>query len=157
MQVDFIAMNTAAEHHSKVYKLYTLAQNMYTSSPASSATASVCSDASSQLSHFSDTSTSFSDLSSHSYSLPDGSALSCQQGFTRLQAQPAAPEVDRLRGNGLTGTWPAAPAPEVHWSLRQNARRTSNSATTRIGCPPPLVRQAERKLNFVDNLVGKWC
>jgi len=39
--------------------------------------------------------------------------------------------------------------------LRQNPRRSSTSSTTRSGCPPPLVRQADRKVNFVDNLVGK--
>ncbi len=39
---------------------------------------------------------------------------------------------------------------EVPAELRQNPRRTS-----RAGCPPPLVRQADRKVNFVDNLVGK--
>lgn len=46
--------------------------------------------------------------------------------------------------------------------LRQNARRTScprsragpgQSASARP--PPTLVRQSERKVNFVDNLVGK--
>ncbi|KAI8305727.1 hypothetical protein K4K59_012054 [Colletotrichum sp. SAR11_240] len=36
--------------------------------------------------------------------------------------------------------------------LRQNPRRTSAGAT-RGAAPPPLVRQAERKVNFVDNLV----
>lgn len=146
---------TAAEHLSDVYTRYTTRPNMYTSSPASSATASVCSDASSQFSHSSDlsTSTSFSDFAPHPYSLPDGPVSSCQQGFTKPQAQPAVSENHQLRGTALTGTWAAVP--EVHWSLRQNARRTSNTATTRTGCPPPLVRQAERKLNFVDNLVGK--
>jgi PHO85 cyclin-5 len=39
--------------------------------------------------------------------------------------------------------------------LRQNPRRSSTSSTTRSGCPPTLVRQADRKVNFVDNLVGK--
>ncbi|KAH8882744.1 hypothetical protein GQ53DRAFT_665434 [Thozetella sp. PMI_491] len=56
-------------------------------------------------------------------------------------------------------------APETCWAkhtqiqsdapseLRRNPRRTSHSATSRTGCPPPLVRQADRKVNFVDNLV----
>ncbi len=44
---------------------------------------------------------------------------------------------------------------EVVPELRQNPRRSSHSATSRTGCPPPLVRQADRKVNFVDNLVGK--
>lgn len=37
--------------------------------------------------------------------------------------------------------------------LRQNPRRTSTSATSRTGRPPSLVRQADRKISFVDNLV----
>ncbi|KAI8632808.1 hypothetical protein F5Y19DRAFT_330917 [Xylariaceae sp. FL1651] len=41
---------------------------------------------------------------------------------------------------------------EVPLELRRNPRRTSNSATTRNG-PPPLPRQSDRKVNFVDNLV----
>ncbi|KAI5867576.1 hypothetical protein GGS23DRAFT_183421 [Durotheca rogersii] len=42
---------------------------------------------------------------------------------------------------------------EVPPEQRQNPRRTSSGATTRTGCPPPLVRQSDRKLNFVDSLV----
>lgn len=41
----------------------------------------------------------------------------------------------------------SVPAPQ-----RQHPRRTSLSRNQK---PPPLVRQRERKLNFVDNLVGK--
>jgi hypothetical protein len=41
---------------------------------------------------------------------------------------------------------------EVAQTLRQNPRRTSNSATTRNG-PPTLAHQSDRKVNFVDNLV----
>ncbi|KAI1823677.1 hypothetical protein F4861DRAFT_309702 [Xylaria intraflava] len=41
---------------------------------------------------------------------------------------------------------------EVTQTLRQNPRRTSNSAVTRRG-PPTLARQSDRKVNFVDNLV----
>ncbi|KAK3694011.1 hypothetical protein B0T22DRAFT_58196 [Podospora appendiculata] len=43
--------------------------------------------------------------------------------------------------------------PELPLEPRQNPRRTSSSATSRTGCPPSLVRQADRKLNFVDTLV----
>lgn len=43
------------------------------------------------------------------------------------------------------------PPPE----LRQNPRRTSSSAVSRTGRPPSLVRQSDRKLSFVENLVGK--
>jgi hypothetical protein len=35
--------------------------------------------------------------------------------------------------------------------LRQNPRRTS---AARPVCPPALVRQSDRKVNFVDSLVG---
>jgi hypothetical protein len=37
--------------------------------------------------------------------------------------------------------------------LRQNPRRTGTSATSRTGRPPSLVRQSDRKLSFVENLV----
>ena len=48
-----------------------------------------------------------------------------------------------------------APRAEVARELRQNPRRTKAGASTRSGGPPVLVRQCERKHNFVDNLVGK--
>ncbi|KAH7037439.1 uncharacterized protein B0I36DRAFT_66175 [Microdochium trichocladiopsis] len=47
----------------------------------------------------------------------------------------------------------SAPRSEVPQELRQNPRRTRVGASTRSGCPPVLVRQCERKHNFVDNLV----
>lgn len=47
------------------------------------------------------------------------------------------------------------PQTELPTELRQNPRRTSNSTTSRTGRPPSLVRQADRKVSFVDNLVGK--
>ncbi|KAK5998779.1 G1/S-specific cyclin pas1 [Cladobotryum mycophilum] len=37
--------------------------------------------------------------------------------------------------------------------LRQNPRRTAPGGHTRTGCPPALVRQCDRKVNFVDSLV----
>lgn len=37
--------------------------------------------------------------------------------------------------------------------LRQNPRRSAAGSNGRP-CPPPLVRQADRKVNFVDSLVG---
>jgi hypothetical protein len=36
---------------------------------------------------------------------------------------------------------------------RQHPRRSSLARNQR---PPPLVRQADRKVNFVDNLVGEF-
>lgn len=44
---------------------------------------------------------------------------------------------------------------ELPAESRRNPRRTSNSATSRTGRPPTLQRQADRKINFVDSLVGK--
>ena len=40
-------------------------------------------------------------------------------------------------------------------SEQRHPRRTSVGANTRTGCPPSLVRQCDRKVNFVDGLVGK--
>lgn len=37
--------------------------------------------------------------------------------------------------------------------LRQNPRRTSTGPITRSGCPPRLLHQQDRKVNFVDSLV----
>ncbi|KAK4165798.1 hypothetical protein QBC43DRAFT_28791 [Cladorrhinum sp. PSN259] len=45
------------------------------------------------------------------------------------------------------------PQYELPAELRQNPRRTSSSATSRNGRPPTLVRQADRKGSFVDNLI----
>ncbi|KAK4102088.1 hypothetical protein N658DRAFT_506324 [Parathielavia hyrcaniae] len=42
---------------------------------------------------------------------------------------------------------------ELPAELRQNPRRTSNSVISRTGRPPSLVRQSDRKLSFVENLV----
>lgn len=114
---------------------YSVRRNVfYNSSLTPSATASVCSDAASLSSlssqHSDDTTaSSLSDLS-YSSDLPSST---CGYAFARQYAQPVS---------------------DARRSLRQNPRRTSTTATTRTGCPPPLVRQAERKLNFVDNLVG---
>lgn len=47
--------------------------------------------------------------------------------------------------------WPKHKLPvEVAPEQRQHPRRSSAS-----GCPPSLVRQCDRKVSFVDNLVGK--
>ncbi|CAN8100649.1 unnamed protein product [Discula destructiva] len=90
-------------------------QNATYTSLASSATASVCSDAPPH------------------YQPSDAASARWTHGLTKPLVQTIVSEVPR--------------------SLRQNPRRTSSTATTRHACPPPLVRQTERKLNFVDNLV----
>jgi hypothetical protein len=44
---------------------------------------------------------------------------------------------------------------EVPPELRKNPRRTSASSSASRGCPPTLFRQVDRKVEFVDKLVGK--
>ncbi|KAK1986117.1 cyclin [Colletotrichum cereale] len=56
----------------------------------------------------------------------------------------------------FSSPWVKQPAQQVPAAipqeLRQNPRRTG-AGNTRSGAPPTLVRQSERKVNFVDNLV----
>lgn len=67
-----------------------------------------------------------------------------------------------LRG-GVRGSAPKVADAAVPPELRKHPRRTScnnvaqpNGASSACPRPPPsLVRQCERKVNFVDNLVGK--
>ncbi len=40
--------------------------------------------------------------------------------------------------------------------LRQNPRRSGSGSRARGACPPALVRQCDRKVNFVDSLVGMF-
>jgi hypothetical protein len=106
-------------------------------SSASASSASVWSDTGSQ--HSDDT--SVSSLSSDSDPC-DSYCLSRQQ--------------QQSGGVKLANPWPkpqpAQPRLDLASDLRRNPRRTSIS---RPGCPPTLVRQCDRKVNFVDNLVGK--
>lgn len=51
--------------------------------------------------------------------------------------------------------WPKSGPASVAPEQRQHPRRTNTGAVSRLGCPPPLVRQCDRKVNFVDSLVGK--
>lgn len=44
---------------------------------------------------------------------------------------------------------------EVPAELRKNPRRTSAATSASRGCPPTLFRQVDRKVEFVDKLVGK--
>jgi PHO85 cyclin-5 len=57
---------------------------------------------------------------------------------------------------GVTTTtcWPKSVVASVVPEQRQHPRRTSTSAVSRLGCPPPFVRQCDRKVNFVDRFVG---
>ena len=110
-------------------------------------TSSFWSDVSSQ---HSDDSTSTSDSDSCYFSRAPSSS---QQSVSSLGSiyEPAVK---------LHDPWvrqPACTQPQVEAppELRQNPRRTNNSVTSRTGRPPSLVRQDDRKVNFVDNLVGK--
>ena len=55
------------------------------------------------------------------------------------------------------GVAPQVADAAVPLELRQNPRRTNkNTSSAAIAKPPPaLMRQCERKVSFVDNLVGK--
>lgn len=60
--------------------------------------------------------------------------------------------VDLLAGRPCLQQLSYADATSVPSAQRQHPRRCSLAKNQQ---PPPLVRQAERKHNFVDNLVGK--
>ncbi|KAI2615354.1 hypothetical protein GGR54DRAFT_297522 [Hypoxylon sp. NC1633] len=116
-------------------------------SSASSSSASVWSEASSQSSLSSD------DISI-SACAPDfpsqcGSYSCTRQSLPTLNTDTSYNQL--LVGACWSGQ--AQQPPEVPLELRQNPRRTNSGAATRNGCPPPLVRQSDRKVNFVDGLV----
>lgn len=119
---------------------------------------------SSQVSVFSDTLSASSSIASSisddfRYTHDDARERDriCAQAQLRFQAQTnnQQPEEPAVLGNLLKGNGPcmsyadvtSVPAPQ-----RRHPRRTSLSRNQR---PPPLVRQRDRKINFVDNLVGK--
>lgn len=125
--------------------------NSSLASSASSSSASVWSEASSQSSQSSD------DTSISAYT-SDSSEQCDPYQYSR---QPVPIQSGLLPNQGLpSASWsaqaqPQPQLPEVPQELRQNPRRSNSGATTRNGCPPPLVRQSDRKVNFVDSLVGK--
>lgn len=107
----------------------------YSSSITSSA--SVWSDASSQSSDDTSISASISDSLEHCDAYCHSSQQSCEQAS--------------LRSSWVKQTLQTSV--DASHEVRQNRRRTSSSATTKTGCPPALIRQSDRKVNFVDNLV----
>lgn len=129
------------------------------SSSASSSTSSVFSDAASQASSASSTS-QHSQWESEEWSTRIGPAgptpvepasLSMLQPMTRVstfpQYQPSAcRETVQERLPSLRAEFAAPP------EQRQHPRRSSTTINQRG--PPQLVRQCERKVNFVDCLVG---
>lgn len=102
---------------------------------ASTSTTSVWSDTASQSSDDTSISANSSDSDScESYCFSKrAAAAECALNYRRQVAKPQ------------TETVPV--------ELRQNPRRTSTGPHARAGCPPALVRQSDRKVNFVDSLV----
>lgn len=112
----------------------------YSSSIASSAS-------SSSASVWSSNSSQSSDDSSVTSSLDSESVDSCCYGGTSY----AAASLDEPCPT-ISVSWPKHKLPEAAAQPRAHPRRTSASST-RSGCPPQLVRQCDRKVNFVDSLV----
>ncbi|KAK2608692.1 PHO85 cyclin-5 [Conoideocrella luteorostrata] len=127
----FVASNTTSTSGYAPY-------NSAISYAASTSSASVWSDAASQSSDDTSISTNTSDS--------DSCDLFCVSKQTATTAQ----NVVNYRRSLLRET-EAVPA-----ELRQNPRRSApGSHAARGGCPPALVRQSDRKVNFVDSLVGR--
>ncbi|KAJ4298554.1 PHO85 cyclin-5 [Collariella sp. IMI 366227] len=125
--------------------------NLSLATLASSSTTSLWSDVSSQHSDDSVSTAPTSDADScdsYYFSQP---SLSSQTSVSSLGSsyEPTIKPHDPWAGHQLqTQTQVELPV-----ELRQNPRRTSTSATSRTGRPPSLVRQSDRKVSFVDNLV----
>ncbi|KAF4966468.1 hypothetical protein FSARC_5851 [Fusarium sarcochroum] len=105
--------------------------NTSLASSASTSTSSVWSDTTSQISDDTSISANSSDSDSCDYFSRKAAAADSALNFRRRVQQTQTE---------------AIPA-----ELRQNPRRTSNGP--RAACPPALVRQSDRKVNFVDSLV----
>ncbi|KAA8569336.1 hypothetical protein MFRU_004g01480 [Monilinia fructicola] len=109
-------------------------------SSASSSTSSVWSDEASQ--------------SSDNSSITSASSDSEPPYFCANQPPPPPTVINVCEKNPITKFWPQPRIPvEIAPEERQNPRRTSVGSTTRTGRPPTLIRQADRKVNFVDSLV----
>jgi len=124
--------------------------NLSLATSASSSSSSFWSDVSSQHSDdsVSTAPTSYSDsCDSFYFSQP---LTSSQTSVSSLGSsyEPAVKPHDPWAKTQLQSQNQADPA-----KLQQNPRRTGASATSRAGRPPSLVRQSDRKLSFVENLV----
>jgi hypothetical protein len=114
-------------------------------SSASSSSASVWSDASSQSSDDSSTTADSEILDTYCCtSQPQPSFITSSTTYEQTSSNATS-----WPNQQATAEVPQPP------ELRQHPRRTSAGATSRTGCPPALVRQCDRKVNFVDSLVGK--
>lgn len=107
-------------------------------SSTSTIAASVWSDTASQSSD--DTSVSNSDSDS------------CESFCSSQQSTHADNALAHRRSMFQNKTEAAVPV-----ELRQNPRRSGPGIRARGACPPALVRQCDRKVNFVDSLVGMFC
>ena len=132
--------------------------NAYEPSIASTASSSQGSVFSDTLSAQSSIATSISDDFRSSQEDARERDRICAQAQLRYQAQTNPLQTEEsstldkfLKGNVACPSYAdvtSVPAPQ-----RQHPRRCSMSRNQR---PPPLVRQRDRKINFVDNLVGMY-
>jgi hypothetical protein len=128
--------------------------NLPLAASASSSASSFWSDVSSQHSDdsVSTAPTSYSDSTDSFYFSHTAASSQTSVSSVGSAYEPAIKLLDPWATKSRTR---ALAQPELPADLRQNPRRTSASATSRTGRPPSLVRQSERKLSFVENLVGK--
>ena len=113
-------------------------------SSASSSSASVWSDAASQ--------------SSDDSSVTDASSETSETYYCTSHPAPSFTTTNNTceQAISISTLWPKQKVPvEVAPEPQRHPRRTSVSASARSQCPPSLVRQCDRKVNFVDSLVGK--
>ncbi|CAG8973634.1 hypothetical protein HYALB_00002200 [Hymenoscyphus albidus] len=111
--------------------------NSSIASSASSSAASVWSDVASQSSDDSSVTGPSSDSDSSETFCPPTLPAPIQRGE---------------QGTSVATYWPKQQLPEVAPEQRQHPRRTS-AGSVQPKCPPSLVRQCDRKVNFVDSLV----
>lgn len=141
-----------SDHDSSVLKSL-LCNAPYASSlaaAASSSSASVYSDSSSQSS---DDASSTASVSSASSSESDSCDSYCARSTT-THAHDSCDQQITFSSPQWKQTHAQVDATATALTERRpNPRRTGSGTTTRSGCPPTLVRQSERKVNFVDNLV----
>lgn len=130
----FIASSTTNLSNNTRYAPYSSS----ISSAASASTASVWSDTASQSSDDTSISANTSDNDS------------CDAYCLSKRASTTAQNVVNYRRSLCQREAEAVPA-----ELRQNPRRSAPGLQARAACPPALVRQSDRKVNFVDNLVGR--
>lgn len=145
--------SSISEHHPYAHTL---------SSSASSSTSSVFSDAASQASSASSTSSHASweseEWSSRTQAAPapigDTENIAVFQPVTRVQTYPSYHEQSACRETAQQERLPSLRAQFLApVEQRPNPRRSSTALHQRP--PPQLVRQCDRKVNFVDCLVGK--